>query len=65
MSSKLVHGLLQGLATVVQVANLASGVVPVHYQPLVAALVSVAQATLALYNHGASNGSQSSVQGQS
>ena len=50
--SKLVHGILQALAIVVQYGTLASGVVPAKYQPLVVALVGLAQATLAVVNHG-------------
>jgi hypothetical protein len=49
--SKFVHGLLQVLGVVVQVANAASGVVPVKYQGLVASIVAAIQSALALYNH--------------
>lgn len=49
--SKLTHILFQVLGMAVQVGNLASGLVPLPYQPFVAALTAAAQAGLALYNH--------------
>ena len=52
--SKFVHGLLQAVGFVVQVANAAFAVVPAKYQPLVAAIIAAAQAALALKNHSTS-----------
>lgn len=49
--SKFWHGFFQAVAMAVQLANVASGMVPPHFQPLVAAVVGLAQAGLALYNH--------------
>jgi hypothetical protein len=51
--SKLVHGVLQALGLVAQYGNLASGYVPPKYQPVVAAVIGLAQAVLAITNHGA------------
>jgi hypothetical protein len=49
--SRFVHGFLHGLAMLVQYGNLASGYVPVKYQPLVAGVVGLAQAVLGLSQH--------------
>jgi len=57
--SKYTHIALQALAMLVQVGNLTTSVVPPKYQGLVTALLSVGQAVLAIYNHGASNGKSS------
>jgi hypothetical protein len=49
--SKLVHALLQVAGVVIQYAALATSVIPTPYQPLVAAVVGLAQAGLAVANH--------------
>jgi hypothetical protein len=49
--SKFVHGLLQVLGFLVSIGTLATGAVPVPYNALVVAGVSLGQATLALVNH--------------
>ena len=51
--SKLLHGVLQGIAIVVQYGAVASGYIPMKYQPLAAAVIAVAQAILALSQHKA------------
>jgi hypothetical protein len=53
--SKLVHILVQVALAIVQVSGLATSFVPPKYQPMVTAVVGVAQAGLAIYNHGGSN----------
>ena len=50
--STLVHALLHALALVASVSTVALDVVPAKYRPLVVAVVSLAQAVLALVNHG-------------
>jgi hypothetical protein len=50
--SKLLHVVLQIAAVVVQLGLHYSGLVPAAYQPLVAATVGLAQAGLAVANHG-------------
>lgn len=51
--TKFWHTAFQLLATAVQYANVSMSVVPIHFQPLVAALVGLTQAGIALYNHKA------------
>jgi hypothetical protein len=51
--TKLIHIGLQVIATVAQVSAVASEAVPAKYKALVVALGSLAQAVLALANHGA------------
>jgi hypothetical protein len=51
--TKLVHGLLQLLATVAQVAPVASAAVPLKWKAIIVALGSLAQGVLAVANHGA------------
>ena len=58
--TKLSHGLLQALGLATNVTVLSTSLVPDHYKALVAGLVAVAQALLALYNHGSSNVSKQS-----
>lgn len=50
--TKLIHIGLQVIATVAQVSVVASEAVPPKYKALVVALGSLAQAVLALANHG-------------
>lgn len=49
--SKFLHSLLQVAGFVIQIANVATGVVPAKYQPLVAGIVAALQAGVALVNH--------------
>ena len=50
--TRLVHVGLQMIATVAQVAAVASAAVPDKYKALVVSLGSLAQSVLALANHG-------------
>ena len=49
--SVVLHVALQGLALVVQYANLATTAVPPKYQPIVAGVVAIAQAILGMVAH--------------
>lgn len=49
--NKSTHAYLQAAAILVQGFTLLANVVPPKYQPLAVAVVGVAQAALALYNH--------------
>ena len=51
--NKWVHYLLQAIGVVAQIGNVATNYVPPKYQPIVAAVVGLAQAILHVYatNH--------------
>jgi len=45
------HAVLQVIMFVLQYGNLASNIVPDKYKPIAAAVISLAQGSLALFNH--------------